>query len=87
MDPEIKIETLKKLIDHPFAGRGLTAKQAEAARLIAFGYSWKDAQKELDITKQALGARLKVACEKLKISSPKMLTREFFKLHSAILGE
>ena len=85
MNPEEKIATLKKLIKDPFAGNGLTDKQAEAARLIAFGYSWKEAGKELEITHQSLGDRLKAACEKLGIESPKMLTREFMRLHSAIL--
>lgn len=80
-----QITTIKKLIADPFAGHGLTQKEAEAARLIGLGLSWQEAAERIGITKTALAARLKGACKKLNIDNPKQLTKELFKRLAAIL--
>ena len=86
-EAEVKIATLRKLLEDPFAGYDLTPKQAEAARLIALGFSWEEIQNKLGITKSALGDRLKEAGKKLKIGSPKVYTKALFVLILAIVGE
>ena len=80
-----KIINIRKLLADPFAGHGLTQKEAEAARLIGLGFTWLEAAEKIDITVSALAARLKGACNKLKIDNSKQLTKELFKRLAAIL--
>ncbi len=85
MKTPVKTKVLLLLAD-PFAGHGLTKKQAEATRLIALGLGREEAAEKLGISKQALSARLEGACQKLNIEKPKQLTKELFKRLAAILG-
>lgn len=86
MEAPIKTKVLLLLAD-PFAGHGLTKKEAEAARLIALGLGWEEAAEMLGVSKQALAARLKGACKKLNIKNSKQLTKELFKRLAAILND
>ena len=86
MNDEQKIANIRKLLADPFAGHGLTKKEAEAARLVGLGFTWLEAAEKFDISTQALSARLKGARKKLKIENSKQLTKEVFKRLAAILN-
>lgn len=86
MDDAWIVFNIKRLLAEPFTGHGLTEKEAEAARKIAMGFSWKQTAEDFGISEVALGARLRSACKKLKLKSSKLLTQELFKLMAAILS-
>ena len=86
MSDKQKVSNIRKLLADPFAGHGLTQKQAEAARLVALGLGWEEIAEKIGISTQALGARLQVACKKMKVENSKQLTKELFKRLAAILN-
>ena len=73
-------QILKSFLTDPFAGHDLTEEESEAARLIAKGLSWSEAEEKLKISRVTLAKRLNRACKKLHVDTPKGLTIKLFEL-------
>ena len=71
---------LKNRLRSPFSEFGLTDKEAEAAKLIAFGYTQREAAEALEISRQAVVQRLMSACAKIGIRSSSDLTSKLISL-------
>lgn len=80
MNDTVRLNIIRGLLDRPFDGYGLTKKELEATRLIAFGYTQTEVSKNLGITRNALNGRLESACRKIKLKSSKELTRWWVEL-------
>jgi DNA-binding NarL/FixJ family response regulator len=59
MTNDRRIDDLRKLMKDPFLrGRGLTMRQAEVARLAAFGYTTDEIADELEISRAGAGSHM-----------------------------
>lgn len=63
-----KIEALRDLLVDPFRDSNLTAKEREAARLAAFGYTSSEIAEKLGLKTGAVQNRIYFARLKLKVS-------------------
>lgn len=81
---EWRIDKLRQLLEFPFAGRGLTERQQEVARLAAFGFTTEEMATELGITRGGAGSHMRDI--KKKIGFGKFgLTRDLMKRIGKVL--
>lgn len=85
MKDQERIRAIRELIEDPFIGHGLTDKELEATRLVAFGYTQEEVAERLGVTYKAIQGRLNSACRKMTVPSSKHLTRYFIQLLRTIV--
>ncbi len=79
-----RVDKLRQVMEFPFAGRGLSERQAEVARLAAFGYTTDEIAAELKIGRSSAGTHMMKT--KKKIGLGKFgLTRDLIKQIDEIL--
>ena len=54
-----RIDKLRQLLKYPFAGRGLTERQQELARLAAFGFTIEEIAAKIEITSGGAGSHMR----------------------------
>jgi len=57
--PNWRLDKLRTLLEYPFAGRGLTERQQELARLAAFGFTIEEIAAEIEITSGGAGSHMR----------------------------
>lgn len=75
-----------KLLENPFADYGLTDKQAEVCRMLAFGMSITEVAEKLGISKQAVYERVNGGLKKLCLESNGDLTKRFIETLKVIVS-
>lgn len=79
-----RVDKLRQVMEFPFAGRGLSERQAEVARLAAFGYTTDEIAEVIERNRNTAGAHLMKIKKKLGLGKFD-LTRDLIKQIEEIL--
>lgn len=81
-----RLIVIGEILSDPFAGRGLSPRQSQIARLIARGKTYDEVAEELDIAYSTVKHTLSAATDKMGVENSRELTEIVFQQIEGVLA-